>query len=137
MSARSNDLSRIQEIYDIIVQTQEQLSSLQFTEERFLDPQDDTDDLLAEGFMNRVFRVTEELGHIEDTVAQKYGFDTRGAKGVRNRLAHVYGEVDKQIVWKVLAEEFDEIEAACRQYGADLGINIASADEEADESAES
>ncbi len=98
MNARSSDLSRIQEVYDVIMQTQEQLMSLEFTEERFLAPADDNDDLLAEGFMNRVLRVTEELGHIDDSVAEKYGFDTHGAKGVRNRLAHVYGKVDRAII---------------------------------------
>ena len=57
MSARSDDLARIQEIYDVVVRTQSQLDALGFTRERFLDPQNDADDLLAEGFMNRVLRV--------------------------------------------------------------------------------
>lgn len=124
MSARSSDLSRIQEIYDIITQTQDQLASLNFTEERFLNPANDYDDLLAEGFMNRVFRVTEELGHLTEGIAGKYGFDTHGAKGVRNRLAHVYGQVDKVIIWQVLNEEFDEILNACRTFATELGIQL-------------
>lgn len=124
MSARSSDLSRVQEIYDIITQTQEQLISLNFTEERFLSPANDNDDLLAEGFMNRVLRITEELGHISESVAEKHGFDAHGAKSVRNRLAHVYGQVDRVIIWKVLDEEFDDILEACRDFAAELNVQL-------------
>ena len=114
MSARSDDLARIQEIYDVVVRTQSQLDALGFTRERFLDPQNDADDLLAEGFMNRVLRVTEEVGRISDNVARQYGFDMRGASGVRNRLAHAYMEVDREIVWQMLNEEFGVLLGACQ-----------------------
>ena len=115
MSARSDDLARIQEIYDVVVRTQSQLDALGFTRERFLDPQNDADDLLAEGFMNRVLRVTEEVGRISDNVARQYGFDMRGASGVRNRLAHAYMEVDREIVWQMLNEEFGVLLGACQK----------------------
>lgn len=129
MSAKSSDFSRIQEIHDVIKQTQEQIESLAITSERFLEPRDDNDDLLAEGLMNRVFRVTEELGRIDEATAEKYGFDTHGAKGVRNRLAHVYGQVDRSIIWKVMSEDFDEILEACRCFAADRGIAIDDSEE--------
>ena len=49
--------------------------------------------------MNRVFRIVEEAGKISDSVADEYGFERRGASVVRNRLAHAYGEVDRDIIW--------------------------------------
>ena len=125
MSARSDDLARIQEIYDVVVRTQSQLDALGFTRERFLDPQNDADDLLAEGFMNRVLRVTEEVGRISDNVARQYGFDMRGASGVRNRLAHAYMEVDREIVWQMLNEEFGVLLGACHNYCDDRGLELA------------
>ena len=125
MSARSDDLARIQEIYDVVVRTQSQLDALGFTRERFLDPQNDADDLLAEGFMNRVPRVTEEVGRISDNVARQYGFDMRGASGVRNRLAHAYMEVDREIVWQMLNEEFGVLLGACQNYCDDRGLELA------------
>lgn len=125
MSARSDDLARIQEIYDVVVRTQSQLDVLGFTRERFLDPQNDADDLLAEGFMNRVLRVTEEVGRISDNVARQYGFDMRGASGVRNRLAHAYMEVDREIVWQMLNEEFGVLLGACQNYCDDRGLELA------------
>ena len=54
MSAKPTDLARIQEIYDVIVQTQRQLGALSFDKARFLHPGNDQDEVLAEGFMNRV-----------------------------------------------------------------------------------
>ena len=62
MSAKGSDLARIQEIWDVGVQTQNQIASLGFTRNRFLEPQSDVDDLIGEGIMNRVLRITEEAG---------------------------------------------------------------------------
>ena len=103
MSAKPNDLGRIQEIFDVVTQTQRQMSELRFTRERFLYPVSTEDDLISEGIINRVLRVAEEAGRISDEVSRAYEFDTRGAAGVRNRLAHAYGEVDREILWEVIS----------------------------------
>ena len=125
MSAKSSDLGRIQEIYDLVRQTWAQIDSLGFTKERFLNPPNDADDLIAEGLMNRVFRITEEAGKISEEVAARYGFDTRGASGVCNRLAHAYMEVDREIVWSVLEDDCPALLAACAAYCDDMGIDLA------------
>ena len=84
MNAKSTNLGRIQEIYDVIVQTQRQIESVGLTKDGFLNPPDDTTDLVAEGVMDRVMRVAEEAGRIDEKVAAEYGFDSAGASGVRN-----------------------------------------------------
>jgi uncharacterized protein with HEPN domain len=66
--------------------------------------------------MNRVFRITEEMGKASDLIAEQYGIDSAGARGVRNRLAHVCGDVDAEIVWNILADELDSIITACESY---------------------
>ncbi len=124
MNARPNDLARIQEIYDISKQTKEQIVALGFNKERFLDPDNDQDDLIAEGLMNRVFRITEETGRITEDIASEYGFDTRGARGIRNRLAHVYMEVDRDIIWATIEQDLDLLIGACLKYCSDNGIEI-------------
>ena len=124
MSAKRDDLARIQEIYDVSVQTLSQMKEIGFSRERFLDPSGPEDDLIAEGILNRVLRVTEEAGHISDEVAKRYGFDRRGATDVRNRLAHAYGEVDREIIWQVLTEDFDALVHACRAYCDDRGYEL-------------
>lgn len=70
MNAKHDDLARIQEIYDVICRTKRQMSLLGITYERFAHPESDKDDLLAEGIMNRVLRVTEEAGHLSAEVAR-------------------------------------------------------------------
>lgn len=124
MSAKSTDLARVQEVYDVVRQTQEQMRKLVFTKERFLNPTNDVDDLIAEGLMNRAFRITEEAGKISTDVAARYGFDTRGASGVRNCLAHAYMEVDREIIWQVLHEDCDALLVACRAYCDDMGVDL-------------
>ena len=124
MSAKPNDLGRIQEIFDVVTQTQRQIGELGFTRERFLNPASTEDDLISEGIINRVLRVTEEDGKISDEVSRAYGFDTRGAAGVRNRLAHAYGEVDREILWEVISEDFDELLSSCHAYCDDKGFEL-------------
>lgn len=124
MNAKSSDLARIQEIWDVGTQTKRQIASLGFTRERFLDPADDVDDLIAEGLMNRVFRICEEAGRVSDRVAGVYGFDRHAASGVRNRLAHAYGEVDRAIIWEVIECDLDALLEACRAYCSEEGIGL-------------
>lgn len=60
MSAKESDLLRIQEIYDVVTQTQAQVKELGLSKEQFISPKSARDELIAEGLVNRVFRVTEE-----------------------------------------------------------------------------
>lgn len=124
MIAKTSDLARIQEMYDIICQTERQMQALAFTRERFLNPTNDNDDLVAEGILNRVFRVAEEGGKLSDECADNYGFDRRGISGVRNRLAHVYGEVDRPLIWAVLTKDFAEIKRSCQAFCDNHGIDL-------------
>lgn len=124
MSAKKSELGRIQEVYDIIAKTRSQIASTQFTKGRFLDPANDEDDLMAEGILNRVLRLTEELSYIEEATAKKYAFNDKGARGIRNRLAHAYGEVDREIIWDVIENDFDEIIDGCTAYCGDIGIEL-------------
>ena len=74
--------------------------------------------------MNRVLRVTEEAGRIDDATAAEYGFDSSGARGIRNRLAHVYGDVDREIIWQVVEEDFDILLEACHAYCDAEGLEL-------------
>ncbi|MDO4289925.1 MAG: DUF86 domain-containing protein [Eggerthellaceae bacterium] len=124
MNAKNSDLGRIQEIYDVITQTKRQIKALNITKERFLDPPDDADDLIAEGVMNRVLRATEEAGRLSDEAAENYGFDRRGVLGVRNRLAHAYGDVDREVIWLVIERDFDALLESCKKYCDDKGFDL-------------
>lgn len=124
MNAKSNDLARIQEIWDVGVQTRKQIASLGFTKNRFLEPQNDSDDLIGEGIMNRVLRLTEEAGRISESIAREYGFERQAASGVRNRLAHAYGEVDREIIWQVIEQDLPVLLKACRGYCDDHGLDL-------------
>lgn len=124
MNAKSSDLARVQEIWDVIQQTKQQIEELGFTKDRFLAPSNSVDDLIAEGIMNRVFRITEETGAVSAEAEQRYGFETRGASGVRNRLAHAYGEVDRTIVWEVIENDLDELLESCRRFAEDVGVDL-------------
>ncbi len=123
MSAKLNDILRIQEIYDVATQTLEQFESIGLTKAQFLHPGDAREDLIAEGLVNRVLRVTEEGGRLSE-VFSAYGFEMREMSGLRNRIAHAYGTVDKAIVWEVLNDEFPALVQSCERYCEDNGLYV-------------
>ena len=57
--SKATDLARIQETFDLVTETQGQISCLGITEVRFKDPAMDVDRLFLEAIMNRVLRITE------------------------------------------------------------------------------
>ncbi len=123
MSAQNTDLGRAQEMFDIIEQTKRSLAEIGMTKERFLSPQGPEEELIVEGLESRVYRVIEEAGQMsEDT--QKYGFDSKSMRGMRNIMAHAYGEIDHRIVWDALVKDFPALTDACQAYCADKGIEL-------------
>ena len=123
MSAKESDLLRIQEIYDVVTQTQAQVKELGLSKEQFTSPKTARDELIAEGLVNRVFRVTEEGCKLSGLFAE-YGFELHAMSGIRNRLAHAYGTIDMGIVWDVLEIEFPKLVDACVRYCEDEGIDL-------------
>lgn len=123
MSAKANDAQRIQEIYDVATQTLAQFEDLGLTEEQFLNPTTAQEDLVADGLVNRVLRVTEEGGKLSEEFAE-YGFEMREMSALRNRIAHAYGTIDKAIVWQVLVKEFPALVESCEHYCEEQGLYL-------------
>lgn len=123
MIAKRDDLARVQEIYDVVCQTLRQLAETGFDQARFVEPATAEDDLMAEGLANRVFRVAEEGGRLSEGFSA-YGFPLREMAGMRNILAHAYGQVDRVIVWRVLTTDFPNLAAACERYCEDRGLAL-------------
>ena len=124
MSAKRDDYAKIQEIFEVVAETQRQIAALSFSKERFCFPANDSDDLIAEGILNRVLRATEEAGHLSEEVARRYGFERAAVNGVRNRLAHAYGDVNRQIIWSVLENDFPKLLQSCHDFCDDRGIEL-------------
>ena len=45
-------------------------------------------------------------------------------RGMRNIMAHAYGEVDHRIVWEALSRDLQVLADACQAYCADKGIEL-------------
>lgn len=123
MNARKNDLQRVQEIFDVISQTQRDIAEIGMTKSRFLSVESKEELLMREGLENRVFRVAEEGGKLSEST-EEYGFDRKAMSGLRNILAHVYSQVDHRIIWNVIEEEFPALLASCKAYCNDNGYEL-------------
>lgn len=124
MSAKATDLARVQEIFNLTTITQRQIEELDITEQRFKQPETTNDQLLVEALMNRVFRITEEAGALSDEALEHYDFERRALKGVRNRLAHAYGEVNADLIWEVIETDFPQLLEGCQSYCDEHGFEL-------------
>ena len=112
MSARENDLLRIQEIYDIATQTIAQLDELRLTREQFVHPSTTQQLLIGEGLTNRVLRAAEEGGRLSEAF-RAYGFELREMSGLRNRLAYCADrDIRLTATWQSAAAEAGEFESS-------------------------
>ena len=86
------------------------------TEEAFIATDDVQTRAIADSLLMCVLRVTEEAGKLSDAVQFAHPeIDWRGIAGMRNYLAHDYGNIDRKMVWAATHEEFDGLRNACVQ----------------------
>ncbi len=115
MNARKSDALRAQEVLDAIQETFDRIDAFGISRERFLSDDDIETRILADALLMCVLRVTEEAGKLSDSAKNLHPeIDWRGVSGMRNYLAHDYGNVDKRMVWTAVNEEFDSLARACR-----------------------
>ena len=116
MSARKSDSIRAQEVLDTIGETFSRIEAYDISEERFISGDDIETRALADALPMCVLRVTEEAGKLSDTSKRLHPeIDWRGVAGMRNYLAHDYGNVDRRMVWEAVTEEFALLANACGQ----------------------
>lgn len=123
MSARKDDPARVCEILEVIVSTQRQIEELGLTGDAFIHPSNAAEELMADGLVSRVLRVTEETGCLSSDLEQ-YGVPVRSARDMRNIIAHTYRRVDRVAIWQTVVEDFPSIRAACERYCTDRGIAL-------------
>ncbi len=116
MNARKSDALRAREVLDAIKETFDRIQAFGISRERFLSEDDIETRTLADALLMCVLRVTEEAGKLSDASKRMHPeIDWRGVSGMRNYLAHDYGNVDRRMVWDAVNEEFGFLAEVCRQ----------------------
>ena len=123
MSGRGDDTARVCEIYAVVVQTLRQVVESGVTASSFMEPRTAVEELVADGLIARVLRVTEEAGNLSEDL-EKYGIPVGACRGMRNIIAHTYWRVDRAVVWQALAEDFPAVRDACERYARDKGFDL-------------
>lgn len=126
MNARKSDSLRAQEVLDAIRETLNRIDAYGISEERFLSGDDLETRVLADALLMCVLRVTEEAGELsDDSKCLHPEIDWRGVSGMRNYLAHDYGNADRRMVWNAVNEEFEPLARACQQIIDDTPRHLA------------
>lgn len=125
MSARNSDDARIREIYSDIYVLRETVEHSSMSRESFLHPVDRTEAAIADGITYQLYRILEEAANLTDRTKGMF----RDAhwdemRGMRNRLAHDYPGTDFDTVWDVIEDGLEELDAICREYAEDRGIEL-------------
>lgn len=112
MIARKSDSLRAQEVLEAISETNERIKAF----DKFLHANDVRTRALADSLLMCALRVTEEAGKLSERSQRLHPeIEWRGIIGMRNYLAHDYGNVDRSVVWDAVTMEFPALERACRQ----------------------
>lgn len=125
MNAKNNDVRRVQELFAIIQETKARVAYFGLTRELFVA----SDDLLGRSYADVllmcVFRATEEAGKMSEEVRRSYPeIPWREVSAMRNVLAHDYGRVDRELIWSSVVDDFPVLEAFCRSFAEDQGIDL-------------
>lgn len=125
MSAKNSDDRRIAEIYRVIAETGERMDELAVDEEAFKNDESVHGRIVFDSLFMCVFRVAEEAGNVSSTVKSEYPeIPWREIYGMRNILAHDYGDVDRDVVWRVIVADFPVLNAFCERYAHDKGVSL-------------
>ena len=107
MIARKSDGLRAQEVLEAISETNERIKAFDITEDQFLHADDVRTRALADSLLMCALRVTEEAGKLSERSQRLHPeIEWRGIIGMRNYLAHDYGNVDRSVVWDAVTMEF-------------------------------
>ena len=116
MFARKSDVQRAQEILEAIDETNERIRAFGVTENDFLHGDDIKARTLTDSLLMCALRVTEEAGKLSERAQRLHPeIEWRGIVGMRNYLAHDYGNVDRAVVWDAVTSEFPALSRVCHQ----------------------
>ncbi len=116
MFARKSDVQRAQEILEAIDETNKRIKAFDVTESDFLHGDDIKARTLADSLLMCALRVTEEAGKLSEKAQRLHPeIEWRGIVGMRNYLAHDYGNVDRAVVWDAVTSEFPALARVCHQ----------------------
>lgn len=125
MSARQNDNRRIGEIWHVIQQLKRRMAEGGVTQESFLYPRNAQEEMVVDGLLYSLYRITEEATSLSDRTKIEFpDIPWDAVRGVRNRLAHDYPGTDHESIWQSLNNDLDALESVCADYAARRDLDI-------------
>lgn len=123
MSARNTDDGRVIELWHILIETEERVSALGLTKERFVSDDSLQGRMNVDAIFMCVFRAAEEAGNMSDETKQTYPhIPWRAIHGMRNIFAHDYGKLDRAAIWSTVVVDLPVLKSFCLDYAASHGI---------------
>lgn len=123
MNARPNDHLRMKEISGLCAEIKERMSALGATEELFFSPKDAIERNAVDGLYTCVYRIIEEASNLGLGTMNRYpDIPWDQIRGLRNRIAHAYGDLDAAAMWEVASRDLDSLEAASRAFLEEEGL---------------
>lgn len=117
MSAKANDDLRMAEIAEICNEIEARLEEFNPTLETFLDPKDVFERTVVDGFYACIYRVIEEASNLDiETMAEFPNIPWNQIRGLRNRVAHAYGELDAATMWTVVSKDVKSLSDMASAY---------------------
>lgn len=127
MSARPTDDARVREMYRQACIAQRRMEVLGLSDADLTASYDPTDvkGMTIEAIFGNVYAVAEEASNLDiDTVLEFPGYPWGEIRGMRNRMAHEYFQLDRRVLAEVIDKDLPSIIAFCHEYSDERGIDL-------------
>jgi uncharacterized protein with HEPN domain len=125
MNAKATEPARIEEAWNVGCLLQRTLAYTGISHETFTHPANLQERLAQEGLTNYVYRIVEELGALTHETKERYDtVDWQAIRGLRNILAHAYGDVSHETIWEIIERDIPGVLEFCQAWADDNGITL-------------
>lgn len=117
MTAMPNDDMRIKEIDRLIDDLHRRLEAFGIDQRLILSPETFEEDALADLIFIDMYRILEEASNLSFETQSRYPeIPWTQIRGMRNRFAHEYFNLNREIAWKVIKDDLQPLKSLARDY---------------------
>lgn len=116
MTAMPNDELSLKEIKRLIADAYRRIEVFEMTEESVVRPSSFKEEVLVDVIFMNVYRVLEEANSLSFDLKMRHrDIPWDQVRGMRNRLAHDYSHVNREVVWGTIRDNFPQLELLVEQ----------------------
>ncbi|OUN88625.1 HepT-like ribonuclease domain-containing protein [[Collinsella] massiliensis] len=117
MTAMPNDVLRVKEIDRLIDDLHRRLEAFHLDERTVLSPETFEEEALADLLFIDMYRILEEASNLSFETQSSYpDIPWTQIRGMRNRFAHEYFNLNREVAWSVIENDLEPLQAMTQSF---------------------